>query len=70
MTEVLAATDIAAHPIVLKHLPTEIARTMLRFRVRHDYAPDRHTHQEEAALIVADAESFIALVRQLIETHA
>ena len=32
MTEVLAAPDTAAPPIVLKHLPAEIARTVLRFR--------------------------------------
>src|SRR3974377_2147162 len=32
MTEVLATPDIAAHPIALKHIPTEIARTLLRFR--------------------------------------
>jgi predicted nucleotidyltransferase len=113
MTEVLAAPDTAAPPIVLKHLPAEIARTVLRFRdellarfpgqirrlilfgsqarggatadsdvdvlvvtpwqgeaLRHDYAPDRHIGQEEAAVIVADAESFIALARQLSERRA
>jgi hypothetical protein len=32
MTEVLAAPDITTPPIVLKHLPIEIARTLLRFR--------------------------------------
>ncbi len=42
----------------------------LRDRLRHDYAPDRHTGRDEAALIVADAESFVALACHLIETHA
>jgi uncharacterized protein len=42
----------------------------LRSRVRHDYAPDRHIGQEEAAVIVADAESFIALARQLSDMRA
>jgi uncharacterized protein (UPF0332 family) len=42
----------------------------LRSRLRQDYAPDRHASQEEAAVIVADAESFIALARQLGDTRA
>jgi hypothetical protein len=86
MTEVLAAPDIAAPPIVPKHLPAEIARTTLRFRdellarfpgqirhlnrLRHDYAPDWHISQEEAAASVADAESFIALAHQLGDMRA
>ena len=87
MTEIFAAPDIPAHPIVLKHLPTEIARTMLRF---HDELLARFPGQirrlilfgsqarggataasdvDVMVVIVADAESFIALARQLTETH-
>jgi hypothetical protein len=42
----------------------------LRDRLRHDYAPDRHTNQEAAAGALAEAEAFSRLARQLVESHA
>jgi hypothetical protein len=42
----------------------------IAYHLRHDDAPERHTTREAAAGVLADAEAFVAMARQLVGSHA